>query len=120
MKKIKLFLIICISTIFQSMAFNNIPTPKLSVIIIIDQFAYHYLPKLKNHFRYGFKHLIKNGINYVNAYHPHGIPETTPGHNALNTGVLPNVHAAIGNKWIRKNDLTPVRYEFDDNLKESA
>ena len=94
-------------------------SPKLSVIIIVDQFAYHYLPKLKNHLKGGIGYLMKNGINYQHARHAHGTPETAPGHNAFNTGVLPAVHGAVNNKWIiPKGDL--IQYEFDSNVKETA
>lgn len=94
-------------------------SPKLSIIVIVDQFAYHYLPKLKDHLKGGIGCLMKNGINYQHARQAHGTPETAPGHNAFNTGVLPNIHGAVNNKWvISKGDL--VQYEFDLDVKKTA
>lgn len=88
--------------------------PKLTVVIVIDQFAYHYLSKLKKHFKYGIKTLMDNGISYPQAYHAHGIPETTPGHHAISTGSLPKEHGAILNQWINKN-YEKVFYDCDNS-----
>ena len=86
--------------------------PKLVAVIIIDQFAYHYLPKLKKHFHYGLKELLTNGIVYTNAYHAHGTPETTTGHHALSTGSLPKDHGGILNQWI-DHHYKKVCYDLD-------
>ncbi len=81
---------------------QNTP-PRLVAVIIIDQFAYHYIPKLHNHFRYGFKELFEKGVVYNNAYHAHAVPETAPGHHALSTGTLPSIHSVILNEWFDSN-----------------
>ena len=39
--------------------------PKLTVVVVIDQFAFHYIPKLQKHFKYGLKDLLNNGIPKV-------------------------------------------------------
>lgn len=76
--------------------------PKLVVVCIIDQFAYHYIPKLRPYFQYGLKKFLDKGIFYTNAFHQHAIPETTPGHHALSTGTLPKDHGAVLNEWFDK------------------
>lgn len=73
--------------------------PKVTVIMVTDQFAYHYIPKLKKHFKYGYKFLLEKGINYQEAHHPHGVPETSPGHNSLSTATVPKDHGVIANSW---------------------
>lgn len=88
--------------------------PRLTVVFIVDQFAYHYIPKLKDHFRYGLKELLSHGVVYTNAYHPHGIPETTTGHHGISTGTLPKYHGAILNQWYNK-EYTKVRYVLDNS-----
>ena len=92
-------LVLYASLLVQAHATDN-KNPKLTVVIIIDQFAYHYLPKLKNYFHYGLHTLLKDGQVYTQAYHAHGIPETTPGHHAISTGTLPKDHGAILNQWL--------------------
>ena len=85
-------------------------SPKLVVVFIADQCAWHYIPKLRPFFKYGLKELLDNGTVYANAYHPHGIPETTPGHNSISTGTLPKDHGAILNQWITA-DYRKIAYD---------
>ena len=74
-------------------------TPKLTVVLVIDQFAYSYVRRLQKFFQYGLKDIFDNGINYTDAYVPHATPETTTGHNTLSTGTLPKNHGAVTNHW---------------------
>lgn len=74
-------------------------SPKLTVIIVIDQFAYNYLDKLKPYLNGGIKFLLNNGINYTNAFYLNGTPTTCPGHAMLATGTFGHYHGIIGNKW---------------------
>jgi len=73
--------------------------PRLTVVIVIDQLAYHYLPKLEPYLQWGLKHIMRNGISYTNAYHPHAVPETATGHAALSTGTYPSDHGFVSNDW---------------------
>jgi predicted AlkP superfamily pyrophosphatase or phosphodiesterase len=90
--------------------------PRLIVVIVIDQFAYSYLRTLACHLQYGFKFLLRNGIVYENAYFPHAMPSTAPGHTGLNTGTTASYHGIISNGWFDSNnndisaddDSTPV------------
>ena len=77
--------------------------PRVTVVMIIDQFAYHYIPKLKKHLHHGLSELLSKGIVYTNAYHAHGIPETTPGHHALSSATLPKDHGAIAYQWFYRH-----------------
>ncbi|MFH1832464.1 MAG: alkaline phosphatase family protein [bacterium] len=104
----KTYTLIFALTIFSSQYIHTknqtIKTPKLTVVIIADQFAYHYIERLSPHFKYGVKELLDHGICYENAYHPHGNPETSPGHNAISTGTLPKDHGIVSNQWINRNN----------------
>lgn len=73
--------------------------PRVTVIFVVDQLAHFYLPRLKNHFTDGFKILIDQGVNYTNAYFPHGMPSTATGHAGLATGTYAKDHGIIGNGW---------------------
>ncbi len=79
--------------------------PKLTIVLVVDQFAYHYIPKLGKNFKYGLRYLFENGVVYGNAYHPHGVPETTPGHHGISTGTVPKDHGAVGNDWLDQNGI---------------
>lgn len=93
-------------------------TPRISIVVVVDQFAYHYLYKLKPYFKDGLKFLFDNGIVYENAHYPHATPETGPGHTTLSTGTFPKDHGIIANSWF---DATGKEIECDDaDPKEAA
>lgn len=89
-------------------------TPTVTVVFIIDQCAYHFIPKLKPYFKHGIKTLLNNGVVFEQAHHPHSVPETTPGHHAISTGTLPKYHGAVLNSWF-SDDYKKVNYETDDS-----
>ena len=89
------------------------PTPpKVTIVFVIDQFAYHYLPKLNPFLKHGIKTLLTKGVVFDDAHHPLAVPETTPGHHAISTGTLPKYHGATYNSWIN-SDYKKVKYETD-------
>lgn len=89
--------------------------PRLTIIIVIDQFAYSYFPQLTPFFKHGFRFLLNNAINYKNAYYPHGIPSTAPGHTGLSTGVTPNYHGIITNNWCNAHG-EKIAADTDDTI----
>lgn len=90
--------------------------PPLTIVIVVDQFAHHVVQKLEPYFKFGLKKLLKKGIVYHQARHPHGVPETTPGHHALSTGVLPRDHGAVLNQWLNRQGIR-THYEVDTSGK---
>lgn len=91
---------------------HSCKAPALTVVMVIDQFAHHIVQKLKNNFKFGLKKLLRKGIVYHQARHPHGVPETTPGHHALSTGVVPRDHGAVLNQWLNRQGVR-MHYELD-------
>jgi len=77
-------------------------SPRLTVVLVIDQFAYHELQKLLPFFKGGIKFLHDNGIRYINAFHAHGMPETGIGHTTIGTATWAKDHGIIGNSWINE------------------
>lgn len=73
--------------------------PKLTVVVVIDQFAYHYIQRLEPYFTHGIRRLADNGINFQNAHHPHAAPTTATGHVTISTGSLAKDHGVILNSW---------------------
>ncbi|QQR49135.1 alkaline phosphatase family protein [bacterium] len=106
---IKLFptlLFMLVWSIPQVMASNQglvKKNPKLTIVIVVDQFAHHFITKLKPHLNHGIKILLEQGLCYDNACHPHAIPETCPGHSSLSTGTTPTYHSITGNRWYNKH-----------------
>lgn len=93
--------VLFIGTLPQTInSYNNHP-PKLTIVLIVDQLAYHYINKLYPHLRQGLRYLLDNGVNYTNAHTPH--PNTGPSHATFNTGAYAKDHGIVGNKWFGKN-----------------
>jgi predicted AlkP superfamily pyrophosphatase or phosphodiesterase len=80
------------------MGYNSRP-PRLTVVLVVDQFAHHYIGKLMPHLKHGLKYLFKNGVVYTNAHMPHGQPGTATGHAGLNTGTCAKDHGFTSNAW---------------------
>ncbi len=92
-------------------------TPRVTVIFVIDQFAYHYIPKLHTYFQDGLKTLIDHGVLYTNAYFPHGMPSTATGHTGLSTGTYAKDHGIVGNRWFT---ATGENVLSDEDTAENA
>lgn len=89
---------------------NSPETPELTVVIVIDQFAYSYLPKLMSCLGHGIHDLVRNGVVYLNAFHPNGAPVTAVGHTGIGTGCLAKHHGIIDNDWVDDNGTKIVAY----------
>ncbi len=87
--------------------------PRLAVVIVIDQFAYHYLPRLRPYFKAGLKKLFNEGVLYHNCVYPHGLPCTATGHAALSSGAYGKDHGIISNQWVNENGSI-INAGFDD------
>ena len=74
-------------------------TPQLTVVIVIDQFSAHYIPKLRPFLKGGIKMLDQEGVVYLNAFYDHSLPATGPGHTMLTTGTYGSVHGIVNNRW---------------------
>jgi len=105
-----IFLACFVASLVMHPAYTTPRKPRLVVVFVVDQLAYHYIPKLRPYFRYGLKELFDQGVVYTNAFQAHAIPETTPGHCALSTGTLPKDHGAILNQWF---DRSYHKVDFD-------
>ena len=111
----KLVILILLSGITSLNA--KIEPPKLTVIIVVDQLGYHYIPKLYPHLQYGLKILLDKGIVYENTYLPHGMPATGTGHTGFNTGTYAKDHGIIGNGWTMPSG---EKVACDDDTAERA
>lgn len=89
-------------------------TPKLTVVIVIDQFSAHYIPKLRPFLKGGIKMLDQEGVSYLNAFYDHCLPATGPGHTLLTTGTYGSVHGIINNIWYDAEGQAMI---CDDDLR---
>jgi len=95
--------------------YNSKP-PRLTVVIVVDQFAHSYIDKLAPYFKYGLKFFLENGVDFTNAHHPAGQPGTATGHASLSSGTCAKDHGFVSNSWYMNGKKTAC----DDDNSENA
>jgi predicted AlkP superfamily pyrophosphatase or phosphodiesterase len=77
-------------------------TPKLVVVISVDQFAYEYLERFRAGFdpQGIFRRVERDGAWFTNCHHRHGVTTTAPGHSVQLTGAYPETNGIVDNGWI--------------------
>lgn len=75
-------------------------SPKLVVLIGLDQFRAGYLERYDEAFTDGFRRMIDTGTWYKRAIVDHAPTLTLPGHTTLATGANPRNHGITSNAWI--------------------
>ena len=78
---------------------NSAPTPKLVVVLAVDQMRADYLDRFDTQFTGGLRWLVDNGLLFSNAHHDHATTSTGPGHVTVATGVFPSRHGIVGNDY---------------------
>ncbi len=90
---------------------------QMTVIIVIDQFSWHYIPKLRPFLKGGIQFLSQRGTTYSNAFYDHSMPGTGPGHTMLATGTYGSFHGIVNNRWW---DREGKIVQCDDDTAERA
>ncbi len=74
-------------------------TPRLAVVIVVDQMRYDYFVRFAGLFSGGLARLWREGAVFTNVHHDHANTETAPGHATLLTGSYPSHHGIVANDW---------------------
>jgi Type I phosphodiesterase / nucleotide pyrophosphatase len=76
------------------------PSPRLVVVLVIDQFRSDYLDIYRGEFGDGgFLRLMREGAVFRECFYPYAITETGPGHATLATGTTPDRNGITANEW---------------------
>lgn len=89
-------------------ASTQTPRPKLVVVISVDQLSADLMQRWSGTWRGGLASLQKDGVDFAEAYHAHGIPKTAPGHAVLLSGRHPARTGIAGNNWLDRESLRSV------------
>lgn len=74
-------------------------TPRLLVILVVDQMRADYIDKYGHQWTRGLRRLITDGAWFRTAAYPYMNTVTCPGHATIATGALPYAHGIILNDW---------------------
>jgi hypothetical protein len=75
-------------------------TPKLVVVIVIDQFRYDYPQRFRSYFSPGgFNLFFRRGAVFSRARYEHGVLFTCPGHAVVLTGSYADANGIVSNYW---------------------
>src|SRR5436190_18908623 len=89
---------------------------RVTIVLVVDQFAYSALQKYRSYLNGGLKKLIAHGTCYKNAFYPHGMPATATGHAGLSTGTYAQDHGIVSNSWINESGaIVPANYDTPEN-----
>lgn len=114
-KNISLFILII--SFGANFLFARQKKPRLVIPIVIDQGSRVLLDKTLPFTSQGLYRISKSGLSHDQAYFPHACPNTSAGHAGLSTGVYPDTHGIIDNKYIDEKGLDHKSDE--DNSEES-
>lgn len=78
--------------------------PTLAILVAVDQLRADLLQAYDPFFTGGFRRLLDEGYQFVNATHDHGVTQTGPGHTTLATGVHPMRHGIVANSWSEQEE----------------
>jgi predicted AlkP superfamily pyrophosphatase or phosphodiesterase len=74
-------------------------SPKLVVLLVVDQMRADYLTRFSGALRGGLAKMLEEGAVFAQARHDHAITTTAVGHSTIGTGCFPAHHGIVGNSW---------------------
>jgi predicted AlkP superfamily pyrophosphatase or phosphodiesterase len=76
------------------------PQPRLVVVLVVDQFAYEGMQRMRRHFgKDGLGRLLAEGAVFTEAYYSHQNTYTGPGHAAIASGAYAHLNGIVANKF---------------------
>jgi predicted AlkP superfamily pyrophosphatase or phosphodiesterase len=89
------------SSTFPARADAYHASPKLVVILVIDQFRGDYLDRYRDDFKTpsGFNLFLKRGAYFTDCYYNYANTMTAPGHSTIGTGAYTAGHGIQLNQW---------------------
>jgi predicted AlkP superfamily pyrophosphatase or phosphodiesterase len=78
-------------------------TPKLVVLLVVDQMRADYVDRFGADWTGGFKRLLTDGAWFRRTAYPYFMTVTCAGHATIATGTFPHTHGIIQNEWADRN-----------------
>ena len=98
-RRLVLAALLVLCAIPQVLAAPQRRTPRLVVILVVDQMRADYVEKFGAQWTGGFRTLMNEGAWFREAQYPYMTMVTCAGHSTIVTGSLPYVHGIVSNAW---------------------
>ena len=97
-------------------------SPKLVVVLVIDQFRGDYMDRYRDDFKTpnGFNLFLKKGVHFTDCYYDYANLVTAAGHSTIGTGSYTDGHRIPVNEWTERGadgKLHEVTSVSDDRYK---
>ena len=89
-------------------------TPKLVVLLVVDQFRADYIDMYRSQWSRGLHRLVTEGAWFRQANYPYFNTVTCPGHVSVSTGAVPALHGIVLNNWWDRSVAKMVTCTEDD------
>lgn len=93
--------------------------PRLTVLLVLDQFRADYLPRYSRFFgEGGFKLLMREGAYLTNTHYSHATTYTGPGHALIPSGTFGHTSGIVGNRWYNRasKQIESMFYDADAKI----
>ena len=91
-------------------------TPKLIVLIVVDQMRADYIDRYRYQWTRGLARLVTQGAWFRQNAYPYFNTLTCPGHATISTGAVPAFHGMILNEWWERSSNKPVTCTEDNRV----
>src|SRR5262245_61137010 len=100
-RRVRLAILLLIALVSASGTFSQVApvSPKLVLVISIDQMRFDYLTRFAPLYKGGLKTLLDRGAVFTEANYRHSSTETGPGHSVILTGRHPSHSGIVANDW---------------------
>ena len=122
-KPLAAFLAAAVSLLPLAPAYADVyhATPKLVVILVIDQFRGDLLERYRDDLKApnGFNLFLKRGAYFNNCYYDYANTKTAPGHASIGTGAYTDGHSIASNEWwdLSRNTARPISSVEDERYR---
>jgi predicted AlkP superfamily pyrophosphatase or phosphodiesterase len=91
-------------------------TPKLVVLLMVDQFRADYVERYHHQWSRGLQRLVTEGAWFRQAHYPYFNTITCPGHASVSSGTVPAMHGIILNSWWDRAANKAITCTEDDRV----
>ena len=90
---------VCAAVLGRPVARAQQSTPRLVVLLMVDQMRADYIEQFGSRWTGGLRRLIDRGARFVDAAYPYLNTVTCAGHATVSTGAFPSRHGMTSNYW---------------------